>query len=518
MQRYNLGQLFDADALGRDRIAIIDHAHEPALHVTYGELSDMAAATARALGRSGLARGDRVAILSANRAEFLAAYLGAMQAGLVAVPVSWRFPRELCAAVLRDSGARLVFCDAERLAVCPPDLQAVVFGKTVGTTRADVQAFERFVDPGPFEPVVPEADETAMLLYTSGSSGRPKGVRLSHQSHLWVVQMRMAGQNLADHRYLIAAPLYHMNALALAKLVLAAGATMVLLPQFRASSYLRAIEQHRCTWLTAVPPMIAMMLRETEQVARTDFSSVQHLRMGSAPVSAALLDAIRGAMPHVAVVNAFGSTEGGPVVFGPHPQGLPTPPLSVGYPHPAVDLRLIDDDGRTAEQGVLQLRSPGVMSGYHERPDLASPFTADGYYVTGDVFRRDADGFHYFVGRSDDMFVCGGENIYPSEVERLVESHPAVVQACVVAVPDAIKGHKPEVFVVLRDGCAPSEDEIKRHCLARAPAYMHPRAVHVVDRLPLTASNKVDRADLQRRAEAGRAATLRLGIADERAP
>lgn len=510
MQRTNLGHLFDADALGRDRVAIVDLAHEPPRSVGYGELADLIAAAARGLRRAGLARGERVAIVSANRTEYLAAYLGAMQAGLVAVPVSWRLPPELTAAVLRDCGARLVFCDAERLAACPGDLPTVVFGGdgdgAPPPPRAGAQAFSAFLDPGPFEPVVPAPDEIGMLLYTSGSSGRPKGVRLSHRSHLWVVEQRLAGQDLARHRYLIAAPLYHMNALALAKLVLAAGACMVLMPQFQASAYLRAIEAHRCTWLTAVPPMVAMMLREREQVARTDFSSVEHLRMGSAPVSPALLEAIRAVMPRVAVVNAFGSTEGGPVVFGPHPRGLPTPPLSVGHAHPAVTLRLVDADGREADEGVLQLKSPGLMSGYHERPDLPSPFTADGYYVTGDVFRRDASGFHYFVGRSDDMFVCGGENVYPSQVERIVESHPAIAQACVVAVADPVKGHKPEAYCVVREGWTTSADEVKRHCLAHAPAYMHPRVVHFVERLPLTASNKVDRAALTRRAEAAHAA------------
>jgi acyl-CoA synthetase (AMP-forming)/AMP-acid ligase II len=292
-----------------------------------------------------------------------------------------------------------------------------------------------------------------------------------------------------------------MNALALAKLACVAHATIVLLPQFTARAYVDAIGRYRCTWLTAVPPMIAMMLRETELLARTDLTSVEFIRMGSAPVSASLMQAIHRALPGAAVTNAYGTTEAGPVVFGPHPSGLAQPETSVGYPHPKVELRLADGDDRNAEQGVLEMRCPALMLGYHNRPEIAPPFTADGFYITGDVFRRDHDGFHYFLGRTDDMFVSGGENIYPADVERMLERHPAVAQAAVVPVDDAIKGRKPVAFVVLKPERAASEDDIKRFALANAPAYAHPRFVWFVEELPLASTNKVDRAALHRLGE-----------------
>jgi acyl-CoA synthetase (AMP-forming)/AMP-acid ligase II len=247
--------------------------------------------------------------------------------------------------------------------------------------------------------------------------------------------------------------------------------------------------------------MIAMMLREKQTLARTDLGSVEFLRMGSAPVSASLMQAIRQALPRAAVTNAYGTTEAGPVVFGPHPKGLAQPEMSVGYPHSQVELRLVDGGRRDADQGVLEMRCPALMNGYHNRPDVKPPFTEDGFYVTGDVFRRDAEGFHYFIGRTDDMFVSGGENIYPADVERMLERHPDVAQAAVVPIDDEIKGQKPVAFVVRKAGHQLSEDAIKRFALANAPAYAHPRFVWFVEELPLASTNKVDRAALHRLAE-----------------
>ena len=248
----NLGDLIPRE---RDlsKVALIDLGGEQSLReFTFAAIDEMANGVARALGKRGLSRGDRVALLSANRAEYLAAYYGIMRAGLVAVPVNFKFPRETIDFIIRDAGAKLVFCDATRAADWPQDIARVTFGAE----------FDAFLDPGPFKAVAPAQDEPAMFLYTSGSTGTPKGVVLSHQSHIWVVETRLA-PGLDRHRYLIAAPLYHMNALALAKLACAAHATIVLLPQFYARAYIAAIGQYRCTWLTAVPPMIAMMLRET---------------------------------------------------------------------------------------------------------------------------------------------------------------------------------------------------------------------------------------------------------------
>ncbi len=462
--------------------------------LTRAALEAKADAFARGLLRHGLVRGERIAILAANQPDYVACLLGAMRAGIVPVPVNFKFPPATVAAIVADCGARLVLHDRERseaLAAAAPDVASACF---------EDGGLDPWLDPGPFEPIVPKADEAGLYLYTSGSTGRPKGVMLSHASHLWVARTRMAETDLRDDRLLIAAPLYHMNALALALLVCASGATMVLMPQFQAKAYIRAVGRYRCTWLTAVPPMIAMMMRERDELARADLSSVRTVRLGSAPVNETLAAQTHALLPNARIINAYGTTEGGPVVFTDHAAGLPTPVGSLGTPHPQVAVRLVGPEA--PDKGMLEMKSPAVMLGYHNRPDVASPITADGFYRTGDVFRRDAQGFFTFLGRTDDMFVSGGENIFPGEVEAILETHPAVAQACVVPVDDEIKGTKPVAFVVRKAGASLDENEAKSFVLARAAAYQHPRRVWFLDALPLASTNKIDRAALRRQAEA----------------
>jgi acyl-CoA synthetase (AMP-forming)/AMP-acid ligase II len=250
--------------------------------------------------------------------------------------------------------------------------------------------------------------------------------------------------------------------------------------------------------------MIAMMLRERELLEKADLSSVSVVRMGSAPLTQSLIDQVRGVFPKALIANAYGTTEAGPVVFGPHPKGIKQPELSTGYPHPLAELRLVRDGKEVEDEGVLEMRCGALMTRYHKLPEAtAKVMTPDGYYRTGDVFRRDENGFFFFVGRADDMFVCGGENIYPGEVEKMLERHPGIHQAAVIPVPDELKGHKPIAFVVRANGAELDEQMVKTYALAHAPAYQHPRRVIFIDEMPLAGTNKIDKRVLAQQIPTG---------------
>lgn len=475
-----------------DRLAFITpQADGSQREITFRRLDSQADAIGLGLKQFNWPAGTRVAILARNSIDYIASLLGIMRAGLVAVPINFRFPVSTIERILADSGSQLLLGDEDQLARVPRHLPRVSFG-------AELDALQQ---PGELNCFIPADDDLALMLYTSGSTGMPKGVRLTHASHRWVVATRLATPELTDERVLIAAPFYHMNALALALLTLASRVTTVLLPQFTAREYLQAVSHYRCTWLTAVPPMLAMMLQEKDLLATSDLSCVRVIRMGSAPVSDSLYRSLRHWLPQARIINAYGTTEAGPVVFAPHPQGLTTPTGSPGYPHPEVSLRLRNSDGTLADEGVLEMKSPALMQGYHQRPDVPVPFTDDGYYITGDVFHRDEQGFFWFIGRHDDMFVCGGENIWPGEVEKLLESHPQVQQACVVPVADDIKGQKPVAWVIPRAGAPLDPQALKSWVLHQGPAYLHPRHIWLTESFPLAGTNKIDRRALQSAAE-----------------
>jgi long-chain acyl-CoA synthetase len=489
----NQGDAISREAPG-DRVALFDLGTGSERPYTYADLRRLTGAIARGLLQRGLQRGDRVAILSANRAEYLQTFLGTMQAGLVSVPVNFKLPAETVAYIIEDSDAKLAIGDDTRLALAPNSIPKISFDKD----------FASFLDEGPFTPAKMQPDEPALFLYTSGSTGRPKGVVLSHFSHTWAMTIRARWPGPPGQRSLVAAPLYHMNGLASCQAIFCQGDSVVLLPQFTSKSYIETAAQYKVDFLTSVPTMIAMMLREKELLAATDLSSVRVVRMGSAPLTQSLIDQAQAVFPKALVANAYGTTEAGPVVFGPHPKGLKQPSLSTGYPHPAVELRLVRDGKVVDDEGVLEMKCGALMTRYHKLPEATGKvMTPDGFYRTGDVFRRDENGFFFFVGRADDMFVCGGENIYPGEVEKMLEKHPGIHQAAVIPVPDELKGHKPVAFVVRTNGAALDEHAVKEFALANAPAYQHPRRVFFIDEMPLAGTNKIDKRLLEKQIPEG---------------
>ena len=482
----NLGLLFAAHAQS-DRPAIIDLRDPKRLRpVSFRELDAGCNGVARGLARTGLKPGDRIGILSLNRVEFVMTLLGAMRAGVAPVPVNVKLPADAVAYILNDAGVRIVFAEPATTRLVPPGLRAVEFGGD----------FERFLDPGPFEAFEPAPDSIAIQPYTSGSTGRPKGVLLTHYGQNWSRRILAHTRGTTgDDVILVAAPLYHKNALNAIKQGLTAGATLPLLPQFSVERYIEAIGRYRCTVISGVPTMMSMVLARKDLLAKIDASSVRTVMMGSAPSSPQLLAELKRHFPNAEPLVVYGVTEGGPVPLGPHPEGKPRPPGSIGVPYPGTGAKLVD--GPSPDEGELAVRNPGILFAYNNLPEETAKRVRDGWYYTGDLCRRDPDGFYYFVGRTDDMFVSGGENIFPGEVEALLARHPAVHQALVMPFDHELKGQVPYAFVVPRDGPKVTEEELKQFALANGPAYQHPRRVFFLKELPLAGTNKIDQERLR---------------------
>lgn len=435
----------------------------------------------------GIRRGERVAILSGNRVEFVAAYFGIMRMGAVAVPVNHKLPADTMAHIFADSAIRLAFTDAARRRQVPAGVPVVDFDAADEAQRMRPGVSAAVFRPGP--------DDIAEILYTSGSTGRPKGVPLTHRGQYWAMSQYFAPTDAQPtDTTVVVAPLYHMNGLFFTSVALANRITIISLPGFHARQYLETVAKYRCTVLSGIPTMFALALREQDLTQRLDLSCVREVSIGSAPLTDALLSKLHALFPRATLKNGYGTTEAGPAVFKGHPDGRPTPPLALGYPIAGVQWRL--SGGADADQGVLELRTPALMPGYLNLPEVTGERLRDGWYDTGDVMRRDDAGFFYFLGRNDDMFVCGGENIHPGEVEKLLERHPDVAQAVVVPAPDDIKGAIPIAFVVTRPGTRPAADEIRRYALAHGPAYAHPRFVVIKDELPVSGTHKIDRSML----------------------
>jgi long-chain acyl-CoA synthetase len=487
----NLGCCFDPS---RDpaKVAIIDlRQPDRPEEVTYAALNASCDAVARGLLAKGLKQGDRVGIMSQNSAPLISAYLGIMRAGMVPVPISFKLARETVEYIIRDADLRAVFHDHDRAALVPNHLLSIDFDNADG--------YAALLDYGPFTAFEPKGRDIATILYTSGSTGMPKGVLLSHESQMWALDAAARAGDRSHHRYIVAAPMFHMNATISVKTALHAGASMVLLPLFDARLYAQAIAKYRVTWLTSVPTMMAMLARERDLLAELDFSSVTNVMMGSAPLTKALVEKVQSIFPGAAISNAYGTTEAGPGVFGPHPDGLPRPDTALGFPVEGALAEL--REGPSPDEGVLYMKSPMLMQGYNNRPDKTAEVMRDGWYRSGDIMRRDENGFFHFLGRADDMFVVGGENVWPGEVEKLVERMPGVHQAAVVPVPDEIKGTLPFAFVVPQEGAKLDEAAIKKFTIDHGPAFSHPRFVEFRSAIPLSGTNKPDRRLLTQEAE-----------------
>jgi long-chain acyl-CoA synthetase len=516
-RRRNLGFFLDA-ALARvpDKVAIIDLWGGRERATTYHELDERMDAVARMLARLGVRPGERVAMLVGNRTEFVEFFFGAMRAGAIPLPLNTRLAGDTLAQIIADAECALAVVDpgsnrdALAIAARAPLRQRLL----LDAERDNFLDFEvEMAKPAPAVVPPPIADDTqAFQPYTSGSTGRPKGAIMTHRGMLWYVAYNQRHWPAAESdRGLIALPLFHKNALrGTVKPMLYAGGSFVLMPSFEPRAYLAALAKYQCTYSRGVAAVFTMLLQHRDQLAGLDLSHLRGLTIGSAVVTPELIDAVERALPHVKVSESYGLTEGGSPLRPPI-DGRPVPRGSPGVPAPEIEVRLVDADGNDVEQGELLIRCPYVCLGYYNEPEITRAKLTDGWLHTGDIFGKDKDGFFYFRSRVDDMFSCGGENVYPKEVENLLFAHADVVNAVVAPVPHAVKGFVPAAMVIARAGSSVTADKLKAFCLERGPAYSHPRFVAIVDALPLNGAGKIDRVAVQARlAAAYRAA----GMAD----
>ncbi|MBA2447857.1 MAG: acyl--CoA ligase [Chloroflexi bacterium] len=478
-------------------VALIDGDVE----LSYVELDERCNRVAHGLRRLGVERGDRVAVLFPNEYRFVESLLGAMRAGAIVVPCNPRLDDVSLRYVLGHSETRVLLVSADlaeqasRVADGLPMLEAVVSGDDwcVGASGDPIDV-----------PV--GSDDPAMLPYTSGSTGRPKGALLTHRGLMWCYDAQRKAM-LIDHteRSLVPVPLCHVNGMAGGLMpLLLAGGSVVVLRDFEPRALLASLERHRCTFMTGVPALYQRLLEERAALAECDLSALRFVNCGSATAPPELLRAIRAAFG-VRVTEGYGLTEGGPVC-AKTPRWGPERPGSVGLPFPGAKLRLVSTEDGARELGddqigELWVRTPGNAVGYYREPELtAERFTPDGWLKTGDLARRDQDGYYYFVGRRDDMINCGGDKVYPKYVEDVLLRHPDVAAACVVAAPHPTKGAAPVAFVVRRGSAALDELTLRAYFLRHGSAYAHPRRITFLLELPLTSIGKVDRLALTRRA------------------
>ncbi|MGJ3231082.1 MAG: class I adenylate-forming enzyme family protein [Oceanicaulis sp.] len=473
---------------GRDIAEVLSgntDLNAPALHFTADgrtgarvSRADLFAAINAAAARvehGPVAPGGVIAICGANAPEHFTATLGVARAGRIAAPMNVKLPPADQAALIEQIGAAEVWADAFSRSALADTLDP----KPLATP------LRGFADAG--HGPVASGDQIALLMFTSGSTGLPKGVPITHGAYRWAFErFQVLRPVIEGRRCLVAAPIFHMNGQFHLLNILACGGEVVLMARFDPDRFLDAVDAFDVRRVTGVPPMMARCL----QVARERrFANVETVALGSAPLSPGLSARIADLFPNAVVTNGYGTTETGPVSFGAHPDGLPTPPGALGRPMPGVELKLMGGEG--PDEGVLHLRSPMTARGYWRR-EAGGKFDSAGWCDTGDVMRRDADGFYFFEGRADDMFVTNGENVYPGPIERALEAHPSVSQAVVLPVADDAHGAAPMALAVAA-GAPPSEAELQAFVLEQVAAYAHPRRIFFVESLPVSGPNKIDR-------------------------
>jgi long-chain acyl-CoA synthetase len=477
--------------------------------LSYAELDTLSDRVAANLVADGLAPGAPVGLMLPNLAEFVFAYFGILKAGGVVVPINPLYRKGEVLHYLRDSGAHALIAwepfaeQALAAAAEAGGVRSYVVGLPGHEPPPGTWSFDRLLrEAAAIEPAQTMADDTAVILYTSGTTGRPKGAELTHFNLF--MNCHVSGQLfgvLEDDVVLGALPLFHaFGQSSVMNVAIHFGCTLSLLSRFDALKALEAIQRDRVTLFSGVPTMFFALLAAPE-LDQYDISSLRTATSGGASLPAEVLDAFEKRF-EVPILEGYGLSETSPTAtFNQSVERRRV--YSVGTPIWGVDVRVAGEDGVELPAGrdhvgEVLIRGHCVMKGYHGNPEATAEALEGGWLHTGDMGYRDPDGYLFIVDRKKDLVIRGGMNVYPREVEEVLFAHPAVAEAAVIGVPDARLGEEVMAVVSLRPDLTASEEDLIAYCRERLAAYKYPRQIRFMDRLPLGATGKVDKVQIRR--------------------
>jgi fatty-acyl-CoA synthase len=508
----NPALLYRIHGRGPDKVAVVDRGRA----VTFAELDARIDRVAAGLTRAGLGRRARVVLMIRNREEFFEISAACARIAAAVVSVGWRSTARELAYVATHAGASAVIIErdlvhvlAEARAELPPALLERVY--VVGEGEQDLpgsiraRPYEELLLGGPAARAdVPTPDDAALLVYTSGTTGAPKGaVRKFPKSAIQGALQFLAQTPLrVDDVHLVACPLYHSTAFGFATLSQVLGATVVLMDHFDAEGFLRLVEEHGVTTSAVVPTMLQRLLDLPDEVLRRyDVRSLRVIFSGGAPLTGSLAVAFMDVFGDV-LWNFYGATETGLVTLA-SPAELRAAPGTIGRAVPGSDIRLLDEarkDVAVGDVGELFVKNDLLIAGYHRDDGATRASMAFGYFSVGDLARQDAAGRYFLEGRKRDMIISGGVNVYPAEVEGVLEQHPDVAEAAVVGAPDRDLGERVRAFVVPRAGRTVDGAAVRAFARERLSGAKVPRDVVVLVALPRNPTGKVLKRELRERA------------------
>jgi acyl-CoA synthetase (AMP-forming)/AMP-acid ligase II len=467
---------------------------------------------AGAMINAGLRKGDRVAILFFNSSYFVEVYFAAIKVGLIATPLNFRLAGPEIINVLNNSQASILFFGSEfetTLLDIRKQLKTVrLFVSTRDSGISSAINYETFLSGGKCVPPHSDVceDDSCQLMYTSGTTGRPKGAILTHRNVLWnLFNTVLAREDKAGERALIVGPLYHTAALNNHFTIQAAlGGTSIIVRKFEPESLLRTIEREKATIISGAPALYNLLLQYPD-AHKYDTRSITKCTAGSDKLPMTVKKKLLEFFPNIkGIYDVYGCTEASPCITILNAEDSLRKDLSVGKALPFLEVRIVDEDDKflpPGEVGELVCRGPNVMSGYHGDPEGTREALRNGWLHTGDLSKMDAEGYFYIVDRKIEMIVSGGENIYPREVEETLMRHPAIADVAVVGVADPDWGESVKAFVALKKGQTLTEQEVIDFCKQYLAGYKKPKTVTFVLSIPRTPSGKALKRLLVERTE-----------------